>query len=372
MKRKRKKYSRSTLSRKSNLDTPLLFITILLTLFGILMVYDASVIEAYRNFSDKFYFAKQQVLWAAIGITAMISISFVPYKLLKKIGVWLFFISLGLLVLVLFPSFSTKALGARRWINFGGFTIQPAEFTKLTMTIYLASYLERKKKLAPFLFIVAIIVGLIMLEPDLGTAVVIAGIAFSIYFISGAPISALILISLAGVLSGFAFIASSPYRRARVATFLNPTQDPLGASYHIRQILIALGSGGLFGVGLGKSRQKYEYIPAATTDSIFAIVAEESGFLGSALLIGLFIFIIIRAFRIAKNAPDEFSRLLASGIACWIGIQTLLNLSTMVALVPLTGAPLPFISYGGSATISALMGVGILLGISKYSLTKSK
>ncbi len=206
-----------------------------------------------------------------------------------------------------------------------------------------------------------------MLQPDLGTTVVMSSIAAGMYFISGAPILSFTLLGFGGIVTGAMFILTSPYRRARVATFLNPTEDPLGASYHIRQVLIALGSGGLFGLGIGKSRQKYEYIPAATTDSIFAIIAEEIGFFGSIVIISLFTIFIFRAFKIAKQAPDQFTQLLAGGVAVWISSQTVLNLATMVALVPLTGVPLPFISYGGSSTVANLAGVGLLLSVSRYA-----
>ena len=347
------------------MDHVLLITTSILTLFGVLMVYDASVVEAYRDFSDKFYFAKQQLVWAGLGLMLMLVVSQIPYQLFRRVALWAFAATVLMLLLVLIPSIGTKVLGARRWINIRGFTLQPAELAKLTLAMYLASFLEKKQPFIQFALITAAVVGLIMLEPDLGTATVMASIAVAVYFFSGAPLRAIFAVLSAGLLGGFGFIATSEYRRARVATFLDPSKDPLGISYHIRQVLIALGSGGVFGVGIGKSRQKYEYIPAATTDSIFAIVAEELGFIGAAVLIALFVVLFIRSFSIAKRAPDQFSKLLAGGIATWISIQTLINLATMVALLPLTGVPLPLISYGGSSTIATLVGVGMLLSISK-------
>jgi cell division protein FtsW len=330
------------------------------------MVYNASVIEAHRSFSDKFYFVKQQAIWVSIGLILMVGLSFIPHSLFKKFGVWGYFISILMLTVVLIPAIGTKVLGARRWLTIGSFRLQPAEITKLTLIIYLASFLEKKQKFLQFLLIMIITGGLIAFEPDLGTTVVVMGIAMSMYFLSGAPLKKLLILIIGGVLAALAFIMSSDYRRARVATFFNPTHDPLGASYHIRQILIALGSGGLYGLGIGKSRQKYEYIPAATTDSIFAIIAEEIGFIGSVIVILIFTYLIIRAFKIARNAPNQFTQLLASGITAWIALQTMLNLATMVALVPLTGVPLPFISYGGSSTITNLAAIGMLLNISRY------
>lgn len=366
MKKIRKK-NQGRKGKSTRIDYRLLVPTVFLALFGVLMVYDASVIEAYRDFGNKFYFAKQQLVWAGIGLVAMGIMAQIPYWLWKKVGVWAFFATVVMLVLVLIPSIGIKILGARRWIGLGSLTIQPAELTKLTLILYLASMLEKKQRLSHFLIALGVAVGLIFLEPDLGTAIVVAAIGVAIYFFSGASLGLLLLFSMIGVLVGIEMIVISPYRKARILTFLNPSSDPLGASYHIRQVLIALGSGGLFGVGIGRSRQKFQYIPAATTDSIFAVIAEEMGFIGSICLILLFLFIVKRSLRIARKAPDQFGRLLAGGIAAWIGIQIALNLATMVALVPLTGVPLPLISYGGSSTIVTLAGIGILLNISKYA-----
>jgi cell division protein FtsW len=360
----RRKKVRSVQRKK--MDYLLLSLATVLTLFGVLMVYDASVVEAYRDFSDKYYFAKQQLVWAGLGLILMIIVSYIPYSAFRKLSVWAFGGTVILLFLVLIPSIGTKALGARRWINLGGFNIQPAELTKLTLVVYLASLFEKKKPFLQFALIITAVIGLIMLEPDLGTATVVAGISVAVYFFSGASLTKLFTVLLASLLAGIGFIATSEYRKTRVLTFLNPSIDPLGASYHIRQVLIALGSGGLFGVGIGRSRQKYEYIPAATTDSIFAIVAEELGFFGAAVLIALFAVLFIRSFQIAKKAPDNFSKLLSGGVSSWIAIQTVINLATMVALVPLTGIPLPLISYGGSATVMSLIGIGMLLSVSRY------
>ena len=343
---------------------------LLLTMFGVLMVFDASVVEAYRDFLDKFYFARQQLVWAVAGVAAMLIFSSIPYQVYRKAAIWAFAATILLLVLVLIPSVGTKVLGARRWITIGGIGIQPAELVKLTITMYLSTFFEKNIRFIHFALIVSLVVGLIMLEPDLGTAAVVAVVAFSIYFLAGASWKSVFLTSAAGILAATGFILSSQYRRARILTFLDPTKDPLGASYHIRQVLIALGSGGWFGVGIGRSRQKYEYIPAATTDSIFAILVEELGFLGGLTLIALFAMFFVRSFSIAKRAADRFGQLLAGGIAIWIATQTVINLGTMVALVPLTGVPLPFISYGGSSTIAVLSAVGILLNISKSAHEK--
>ena len=339
--------------------------TLVLVAFGVLMVYDASVVEAVKLFSDKFYFAKLQLVWATVGLSALLLLSHLPYRKLAKLSLPLFLISLLLLVAVLVPGIGVKVQGARRWLTIGFLTIQPAEIVKLTFVVYLASWLSRQQSFWSFLILSLLVLTLVILEPDLGTAVVILATGFLTYFLSGAPLTAIATIGLVGMLAGALIILTSAYRRARLLTFFDPTRDPFGASYHIRQVLIALGSGSLFGVGIGRSRQKYAYLPEATTDSIFAIIAEELGFLGAALIIGLFLVLIYSGFKIASRAPDKFGQLLAGGITSWLGLQTFVNLASMVALSPLTGVPLPFISYGGSSLIMSLAAVGILINIGK-------
>lgn len=356
--------------QKKTLDKGLLILVILLTLFGVLMVYNASAREAVMDFNDQYYYLKYQLLWAAIGFVLLFVFSLIKYSVWKTIAPLAFFINVILLILVLIPGIGTTVQGARRWLNFGFINIQPAEFIKLTLIIYLATWLKDKRPLGKFLILVSLIFGLIILEPDLGTAVVVSGLAFLIYYASGANLISIFSIGLLGLLSGLAAIFSSDYRKQRLLTFLNPNTDPLGSSYHIRQIVLALSLGGIFGLGLGQSRQKYNYLPEVATDSIFAIIAEELGFIGALAVIGILFIIIYKAFNIAKKAPDRFSQLLASGIAIWISLQIIINLGAMVALIPLTGLPLPFISYGGSSLIMILIAMGILLNISKYQIVK--
>ena len=351
-------------------DWLIIGLTLGLTIFGIIMVGNVSVLKAYQDFGDKFHYLRLQIYWALLGIGAFFVTSLLNYNFWKKVAIPLIIFSLITLILVLIPGIGTQALGARRWLGFGFFSFQPAELAKLSFIFYLSSFFSKKKNIWPFLAILGILVGLIMLEPDLGTTVVLAATGLSIYFISGAPIFAIGLIALFSILSGVGLIITSPYRKERLLTFFDPSRDPLGASYHIRQVLIAIGSGGLFGVGLGQSRQKYEYLPEVTTDSIFAIIAEEIGFIGGVIILGLFLLLVWRGFRIAKEAPDEFGKLLAVGITSWIGFQALINLCSMVALVPLTGIPLPFISYGGSSLVLSLVAMGILVNISKQRVLK--
>ncbi len=352
-------------NQKTRADYIFFIIALLLTAFGVLMVYDASVAEAFRDFSDKYYYARLQLQWVGLGLIALIIASRLPLTLVKKLALPFFIFSVLLLAAVLIPGIGHKVQGARRWINLGPITLQPSELVKLSFVIYLSTWLERRQQFLPFIILIGVILGLVIAQPDLGTSIVLVATGMLMYFLSGAPLGLLVALAATGILSGLALVLLSPYRLQRVTTFLNPTNDPLGASYHIRQILLALGSGGLFGVGVGRSRQKYEYLPEATTDSIFAVIAEEVGFVGSILFIGLFLFLIYRGFKLARKASTPFTQLLAGGLTGWIGIQTLVNLSAMVALIPLTGVPLPFVSYGGSSLITVLTAVGLLLNISR-------
>lgn len=345
----------------------MLFAVVVLSLFGILMVYDSSVAIAIRDFGNQYYYLRDQIKWLVAGFAALTLFSFINYHQWYKIALPMLLGTIVLLLAVFLPGIGVSALGAHRWLNFGFFILQPAELAKLVLVIYLSAWFSRTERgrLGAFALLVFMIVGLVLLEPDLGTSIILVAIAVLLYFSSGAPVMhfAIILpVLFLGVL-GLAII--SPYRMARLTTFLHPNEDPLGSSYHIHQALLGLGSGGWFGVGIGQSRQKYEYLPEANTDSIFAIIGEETGFAGSVAVILMFVFASWRGFRIAKRAPDGFGRLLALGITAWFCVQTIINLSAMVALMPLTGVPLPFVSYGGSSLIIMLAAVGILLNISK-------
>lgn len=346
-------------------------VTIVLVLFGLVMVYDSSVAIAIRDFSDQYYFVKEQFRWFIVGTGVFIAVCLVPYHSWYRLAMPLLILTLILLAAVFLPGIGVRAQGASRWINMGIFVFQPAELAKLSLVIYLAawfSYPERKR-IGAFLLLLTLIVGLVVAEPDLGTAFIILATAIVLYFLSGAPLwQFFLLIPVLGI-SVATLAIVSPYRMRRLTTFFNPDTDPLGASYQIRQVLLALGSGGWFGIGVGQSRQKYEYLPEANTDSIFAIVGEEFGFVGTSVVILLFLFLVWRGFRIAKRAPDNFGRNLALGISSWIGIQTVINLAAMVALIPLTGVPLPLISYGGSSLILTLAGIGILVNISRQRST---
>lgn len=333
------------------------------------MIYDASSFIAFRDFNDKYHYVKDQFMWIVIGFSSLIFFSFFDYRRLYNLAFPITIIAIILLVLVFVPGIGIYIMGAHRWINARFFVIQPAEFVKLALAIYLAAWFSNKERgrLLPFLLLIGLIMFLIMMEPDMGTAMVVLFEAFSIYFLSGANIISIVaLVPIISVL-GLIMIKLEPYRAQRLTAFMNLNTSLESSSYHVKQILIALGIGGITGVGLGNSLQKYAYLPENTTDSIFAIIAEELGFIGVTILIFLFILITWRGFLIAARAKDTFGKLLASGIISFLAIQMIINLGAQTALIPLTGIPLPFISYGGSALIVDLCSIGILLNISKQS-----
>jgi cell division protein FtsW len=350
-------------------DLALLIAVILLTFFGLFMIYNASSYVAFRDFGDKYTYLKDQSMWLVLGFGALTFVSFFDYHRLYNLALPILITSIILLFMVFIPGLGVTALGARRWIDFGFFVIQPSEVVKLALAIYLAAWFSTKEKgrFLPFLLLIGLVLGLVMLQPDMGTAIVILGLSTVIYYLSGGSFWHLVALAPVVGLVGVALIVFEPYRMARLMTFLNPEQNIQGSSYHLRQILIALGSGGLTGVGFGNSLQKYAYLPEATTDSIFAIMGEEIGFIGILIFLSVVLFVIYRGFYIALRANDMFGKLLAGGITSFLAIQVIVNLGAQTALLPLTGLPLPFISYGGSALIINMVSIGILLNISRQS-----
>jgi cell division protein FtsW len=348
-------------------DILLLLSVVFLTLFGLFMLYDASSVVAFRDFGDKYHYVKDQFFWIILGFGSLGFFTFFDYHRLYNLALPILILGILLLIMVFVPGLGVSLLGARRWVNFRIFLLQPSEFVKLGLAIYLAAWFSNKEKgrFTAFLLLLGLVVALIMLEPDMGTAAIVLAEAIVVYFLSGANFLYFALLAPVVALVGFIFIKLEPYRAARLNTFLNPNQSLQSSSYHVRQILIALGSGGLMGVGLGNSLQKYAYLPENTTDSIFAIIAEELGFIGASVIVIIFMVVVWRGFYIALSAKDNFGKLLSGGLATFLGMQVLINLSAQTALLPLTGIPLPFISYGGSALIIDLAAVGILLNISR-------
>lgn len=338
-----------------------------LILFGLLMVYNASPVTSLRDFGDPLHLIRFQVMWAFGGLVIGFIVFRIPYPFWQKMAPIIIIFSIILLLAVFIPGFGTKIYGAQRWLRLGIFSIQPAEFAKLAYIVYLAAFLSKKVKLTPFIVVTTIVTGIVLGQRDMGTTIITISIGIGLYFIAGGFLWHLLVMVPVVVGAGSILILTSAYRKARLLAFLNPDIDPGGIGYHITQSLIALGSGGWFGVGLGESRQKYGFIPEVTTDSIFAVVGNELGFIGSSVLLLGFILIIFRGFKIAMNAPDKFSYLMAAGITIWISVQSFLNIAGLSAVLPLTGVPLPFISYGGSSLVSIMIAVAILLNISRYT-----
>jgi cell division protein FtsW len=367
------KNSKSKLLKQTkSVDRNLFLLILAFLVIGLIAVADVSAPESLSTFGDKFFLLKQQIQWAVIGVIILGITSKIKYTVWEKVATPLFLFALILLVAVLIPHVSFSALGARRWISVGPINFQPSEIVKFAIVMYLAKVASKGKKIISYIVPIAITAVLIMLEPDLGTTLIIAGIAFAQVFVSDVNLWHVFGSFILAGLTAIPLILFSPYRRERLLTFFQMERDPLSSSYHIKQVLLALGSGGIFGVGLGASRQKYLFLPEAANDSIFAVISEELGFIGAVFIIGMFIYFAIKGFSIARRAPDVFSKVLATGITSWILIQAILNIGSMVAIVPLTGIPLPFISYGGSSLVMILAACGILLNISKYVTHQAK
>jgi cell division protein FtsW len=337
---------------------------VLLLGIGLVMVYDASIVESQTLFGDRYHFVRLHAVSIVIGLIIAAAMSKAPTPWLQRLSPFTFGLSILLLVAVLLPGLGITAQGAQRWLSIGPLKFQPSEITKLTTVLYLSTWLTSKRKFGHFLLLMGLLLFLLALQPDLGTAIILVSTGFFMLFVSKVPIKsfALAAVGVAGVIGVLILVA--PYRLQRLTTFLNPTADPLGSGYHINQILISLGSGGLFGLGLGRSRQKFQYLPEVSTDSIFAVVGEELGFVGASFLLLLFLALFYQLFRISLRETDVKRKLLASGLSGWLVIQTIVNLAGMVALLPLTGIPLPFISYGRSSLLTQLASIGIIMRIS--------
>lgn len=338
-----------------------------LTVLGLIMVGNASVVDAARDFADKWHYLKAQSVWACVGVVSFFVASRFPLSKLEKLATPLFVANLFLLIAVLIPGIGLKLLGARRWLGIGEFVIQPAEVAKLTVSLYLASLFKKKEnlKISSLLLVMGVLGGLLLLEPDLGTALIIFGLTVFTFIGVGGKLTHLLILLPVSILAIFVLILVSPYRLARLQSYLNSSQGTQGPSYHIHQVLLGLGSGGIFGVGLGQSRQKYEFLPEATTDSIFVVICEELGFIGGFFVIIAFLVIGYLGTQIVLTATSPFAANLAMAITSWLVLQAVLNFSSMVALTPLTGIPLPFISYGGSSLLVALCGSGLLVNIAR-------
>lgn len=367
-------------------DYILFWTTIILLILGIIIISSASASSSQEKFGNTFYYLNHQIIFGIIpGIILAILAFKIPINFLKKYSFFLILINLILLGMIFINGIGLEIGGARRWISVGKIIFQPSEFLKLTFILYLANWLgnrvdikENKNKIKKnknilffidqtfiaFLIIIGLVAGLLILQPDIGSLGIIFLTGVLIYFLAGTTIWHSVLIILISIFGLLFLIKIASYRLNRLLVFLKPEIDPMGLGYQIKQSLIAIGSGGIFGLGLGMSNQKY-FLPNSISDSIFAIFSEETGFIGVIILIFFFLIFLWRGFEIAKKSTDRFCQLTAVGITFWIISQSFINISTMIGVLPLTGLPLPFISYGGSALATELIGVGILLNISK-------
>lgn len=361
--------------KAETVDAVLLTAVLSLLALGTLMVYSASSAAAQVHFNDSLYFLKRQLIWVLAGLGLMVAMMRLDYHWWRRSAKPLFYFTLLLLMLVLVPGLGKVVNGARRWLGIGGFYIQPSELAKYTMVLYMAVWMRAhsgviatlRRGLLPVMLWLGLLFALILKEPDLGTALAISATVFMMLFMAGGKLLHLGSMVGVGILGVAALIWLEPYRMRRLTAFQDPWSDPLNTGYHVIQSLYALGSGGLFGVGFGMSREKFLYLPEPHTDFIFAVLGEETGLFGTLLVLGLFCVLAWRGIRAALRAPDMYGTLLAGGITMTIFLQAMMNIAVVTASMPVTGIPLPFLSFGGSALVMTLGAVGILLNISSWS-----
>jgi len=351
----------------------------MLVITGLLAVYTSSFAVGYQEYGDTNYFVGRQAVFALLGVGALVFFMRMDYNRLRAWSVPMLLLAFVGLILVLIPGVGVERNGAARWLVFGPVSFQPSEFAKLAVVIYIAAWLASRGKdinqfslgFVPFVLLLGIVGGLIMAEPDMGTTIIVFMAASSLFFVAGAPLSHLALLIGVGSVISYAVVLQRDYQFDRLAMFVNPGSDPAGGGFQIIQLLVALGSGGPLGEGWGESRQKFFYVPGAHTDGVFAILGEELGFFGLLAIMALFAFFIYRAALVTIRSRDRFSMLLCIGIIAWIAGQTLINIGGITRTVPLTGVPLPFLSYGGSSLIMLMAAVGVLLSVSRYASSEA-
>lgn len=363
---KKNRLKRNLKPKQKNIG--LLFgVPVILTVIGLFFIFEASSVSAFRQIGDSFHFFKLQAIWVMLGFAIMTIFAVFDYRKLYYLAFPALLISILFLILVLIPGIGTHVAGARRWISIGSFSFQPTEVAKFSVILYLSSWFlyKERQRFMSFLVLLSFMIALVMIQPDLGTSIIIFSLFISIYYFSGENLKYLLMLAPVAAGAFILLVTTSSYRMQRLLAFLNPEVDPEGISYHIRQILISLSSGGIIGRGFSSSRQKYQFLPEAHTDSIFAIIAEEVGFIGSALLIFLFLFLMYLVYQVAINSKDRFGKLLASSVFTLIALHVIINLGGMVNLLPLTGVPLPFVSYGGSSLLVFFALMGIVISVAR-------
>jgi len=353
----------------------LLVAAAMLVIAGLLAVYSSSFSVGYHLYDDANYFLARQAVFALIGVGVMVFFMRMDYNRLRALSVPMLGAALAGLILVLIPGIGGERNGASRWLEFGPVSVQPSEWAKLAVIIYISAWLASRGNdinkfslgFVPFVLLMSIVGGLVIAEPDMGTTIIVVLTASTLFFVAGAPLSHLALLLTAGGSVAYLVIQQREYQMDRLISFMDPAADPQGNGFQIIQLLIALGSGGPFGLGIGASRQAAFYVPGSHTDGVLAILGEELGFIGLVGILGLFVFFVYRAVKVTIAAPDRFGTLVGIGIISWIGFQTLINLGGITRTIPLTGVPVPFLSYGGSSLIALMAAVGILLSISRYT-----
>ncbi len=361
---------------KKKFDIPLLIAVLILIGFGLVMIYSSSSIWAEYKFQDSFHYVKQQALFVLVGLFLLVLLFKMDYHILYKKSNLILGLCFLLLILVLIPGIGSVRNGSRSWFGIGSFGVQPSEFAKLALILFTSKYLSGanhslksyKKGVFPILLVALLCFGLIMLQPDLGTGIVLLMSIIALLFIAGIDMKFFYIAGVLGVLGVVVLILIAPYRMDRITSFLDPWKDPLGTGFQMIQSLYAIGPGGLLGMGFLKSRQKHFYLPEPQTDFIFSIISEEFGVLGVLIVCSLFAFVLYRGIKIALHANNLFSKYLAFGFVFQMIFQALLNLMVVVGLIPVTGVTLPFLSYGGSSLLISMISVGILLNISKEQI----
>ena len=350
-------------------------ITSVLISFGIIMIYSSSGIYAMHELGDGLYFLKRHLVFLIVGILGTMTVMAIDYRDLQKFSKPMLMVAIVMLVLVLIPHIGKSSYGARRWFKLGVINFQPSEYAKMVMLIYTADFLARKqavirrsvKGFLPLLTVMGMVCALILKQPDLGSTLLIASVVLISFYTAGGRTRHVAFLGVLAIPAFYFLVVNVPYRWTRIVTFLDPWSDSEGAGFQLTQSQIAFGSGGLWGVGLGKSLQKLFYLPAAHTDFILSIIGEELGFFGAFFVISLFICFIWQGARIAKRITDPFGYFLSIGIVSMIGLQAMVNVGVSMGALPTKGLPLPFISYGGSALIFQMMAVGLLLNISRIN-----
>jgi cell division protein FtsW len=358
---------------RSRTFVALLVVIAVLNLFGLLMVVSASSVSAFDDYGSSWYVATRHLLWMTVGAAACVVVLRVDYHRWRRLALPGLLGSGALLLLVLVPGVGMEVNGATRWLGYGPLSLQPSEVAKLTVLLFVADLLARRAAwmddlhltLRPVVVVFGSIALLVMLQPNLGTTIVLASIVATLLFVAGTPLLPLTLVGVVGGTMAAGLALWAPYRRARVLAFLDPWADYQNTGYQNIQSLVSISSGGITGTGLGESRAKWGFLPEAHTDFIFAIIGEELGLVGALLIVALFVTLCVLGARTAHRAPDRFGMLLAAGTTVWFGAQAFVNIGAVIGILPITGVPLPFVSYGGSSLLFSMLGAGLLLNVAR-------